>query len=49
MCLIGYYGYDCEYKCSVFCRGNILCNYIMGVCNEGCKEGWNGFLCGDGV
>lgn len=34
------------YKCNVYCKGNLLCNYIMGVCNEGCKGLWIGDLCG---
>lgn len=48
MCPPGSFGFDCLSKCNTYCTGNELCNYITGICDEGCKEGWDGPLCTTG-
>lgn len=42
VCLYGYFGIDCVYKCSIYCSGNGFCSCFIGVCDESCKEGWSG-------
>lgn len=45
-CPKGYFGLDCLQKCSTYCSGNESCNRFTGVCDEGCKDGWSGPICG---
>lgn len=46
VCPKGYFGPDCLHKCSTYCSGNESCNRFTGVCDEGCKDGWSGPICG---
>ena len=48
VCPPGSSGFDCLNKCNTYCTGNELCNYMTGICDEGCKEGWDGPLCTTG-
>ena len=48
MCPPGTFGFDCLNKCNTYCTGNELCNYMTGICDEGCKVGWDGPLCTTG-
>lgn len=48
VCLFRFFGFNCLFICSNYCEGNGICNYVIGICNEGCKEGLNGCLCGKG-
>lgn len=42
-CLFGLFGINCFGKCKGFCRD--LCNYISGICDNGCLDGWLGLYC----
>ena len=42
-------GMNCLQRCDTFCSGNASCNHITGICNKGCKQGWNGPLCDKGI
>lgn len=44
-CDVGYYGTQCQHKCSVFCKDSRKCNHVSGFCDEGCKAGWHGDYC----
>ena len=44
-CLYGFYGQRCEQQCNVTCTG---CNNTNGVCDNGCKPGWEGTFCEQG-
>lgn len=44
-CIFGYYGFKCEFKCVGYCKDNDLCNYINGLCDNGCYDGWIGENC----
>lgn len=35
-CLIGYFGMNCSENCSGYCVNNELCDYVIGVCFNGC-------------
>lgn len=45
-CPRGYFGDECSEKCSDNCYG---CNNINGVCDSGCKPGWRGGFCHEGL
>lgn len=45
-CPRGYFGEECASKCSDKCYG---CNNINGVCESGCKPGWRGEYCHEGL
>lgn len=34
-CIVGYYGEECGSICG-YCLDNIICDYVIGLCNEGC-------------
>lgn len=45
ICLMGWYGYNCDMKCKVGnCVDFRICNRIGG-CFGGCKFGWKNFIC----
>lgn len=48
MCPSGFFGLNCSFTSSNYCEGNGTCNHVTGICNDGCKEGLNGRLCGKG-
>lgn len=48
VCPSGFFGPNCSFTCSNYCEGNGTCNHVTGICNEGCKQGLNGRLCGKG-
>lgn len=48
VCPSGFFGPNCSFTCSNYCEGNGTCNHVTGICNEGCKLGLNGRLCGKG-
>lgn len=41
-CLFGYFGMGCREKCSSYCKNNIVCNYVSGICLNGCGNGYMG-------
>ena len=42
------FGMNCLQRCDTYCSGDASCNHITGICNKGCKQGWNGPLCDKG-
>lgn len=44
-CELGYYGKNCENRCSENCNVPRRCNRVTGQCNEGCKAGWYTITC----
>lgn len=44
-CLDGYYGKNCENRCSDNCYMFRLCYIGMGYCYRGCKLGWIIIMC----
>lgn len=46
VCLHGYFGQDCAYKCNDTCKG---CNNVNGLCDSGCNSGWKGDYCNQGT
>ena len=43
-CELGHYGQSCAEICGR-CYGDLPCNPLNGVCEKGCKAGWNGTTC----
>lgn len=35
-------------KCVGWCKDYDFCNYIIGLCDKGCVDGWIGGNCIDG-
>lgn len=48
-CPPGFFGLDCTNRCDTYCTGNESCDPVMGICTEGCKQGWSGLMCGLGI
>lgn len=46
VCEEGRFGQDCALKCNTTCQG---CNNVNGVCDTGCKTGWKGVYCHEGL
>ncbi|XP_062571491.1 uncharacterized protein LOC134233533 [Saccostrea cucullata] len=44
-CPIGHFGYNCEESCNINCRVRGRCNRVTGLCQGGCKDGWEGSRC----
>lgn len=44
-CISGNYGTACRERCSGYCKNNKTCDYINGVCPDGCEDGYTGELC----
>lgn len=44
-CLLGYFGVSCREECKGYCINNELCNYVIGMCLNGCKDGFIGIFC----
>lgn len=45
-CNDGYFGPNCIEPCNVTCRS---CNKTSGICDKGCKPGWRGLYCQEGM
>lgn len=39
-CPVGYYGENCNNKCSMYCSVPSQCDSFTGQCNGGCQPGW---------
>lgn len=39
-CPLGYYGENCDYKCSEYCFVPRRCDRVTGQCYGGCQPGW---------
>ena len=46
-CSLGKYGRNCWNTCSN-CKHK-MCNPVTGVCKEGCRPGWKGDKCNQGI
>lgn len=46
VCLHGFFGHDCSEQCHQACIG---CNHVNGSCVSGCKQGWKGDVCREGI
>lgn len=46
--VIGWYGENCNRRCTGHCKDGTTCNHVTGQCNEGCDAGWTGFMCDKG-
>lgn len=49
VCELGYYGLGCNQECSPFCLRSRDCHHVSGYCKEGCKNGWQGLQCLEGL
>lgn len=49
VCELGYYGLGCNQECSPFCLRSRDCHHVSGYCKEGCKNGWQGLHCLEGL
>lgn len=49
VCEFGYYGAGCSQECSTFCKRTRDCHHVSGYCKEGCKSGWKGIDCLEGL
>lgn len=43
-CNLNTYGDDCKLTCG-YCKDNVTCNSINGICSDGCADGWFGEKC----
>lgn len=44
-CLSGFFGNKCRERCSGYCKNNDPCDHVLGVCLNGCQDGFVGTLC----
>ena len=49
VCDSGYYGVECLQECSSFCKLSKNCHHVSGHCKDGCKKGWQGMDCFEGI
>ena len=49
VCDFGYYGLQCLQECSTFCNRSRNCHHVTGFCIDGCKSGWQGNECVEGM
>ena len=49
VCDFGYYGLKCLQECSTFCKRSRNCHHVTGFCNDGCRSGWQGNECFEGM
>lgn len=47
-CLVGYFGIMCKDRCSLNCCNFLICDYVIGWCEDGCVDGWIGDKCIEG-
>lgn len=47
-CPSGRFGIECLNRCDTYYSGNESCDPVIGVCIEGCKQGYSGLMCGLG-
>lgn len=47
-CEPGYYGKDCNHRCSVNCSVEYNCDKSTGQCIGGCRPGLTGTVCDNG-
>lgn len=45
-CKVGFYGLNCIVLCSEYCKNN-MCDWILGICLEGCMNGYIGDYCNE--
>lgn len=45
-CTDGFFGRNCQEKCNETC---LSCNMFNGVCDKGCRPGWEGNYCQSGM
>lgn len=45
-CVRGQFGKDCIHICGN-CLNETPCNFVNGVCAEGCAPGWKGDYCNE--
>lgn len=48
-CPSGFYGKNCNQQCSSNCFVTNNCNRFTGQCDKGCKLGWIGSTCDQGM
>ena len=48
-CDFGFYGIGCLQECGSFCKRSRDCHHITGFCTSGCKSGWQGSDCFEGM
>lgn len=48
-CDFGFYGIGCLQECGSFCKRSRDCHHITGFCTNGCKSGWQGSGCFEGI
>ena len=48
-CAFGFYGIGCLQECSSFCKISRNCHHVTGLCKDGCKNGWQGNNCFEGM
>ena len=48
-CDFGFYGIGCLQECGSFCKRSRDCHHITGFCTNGCKSGWQGSDCFEGI
>lgn len=44
-CTPGYFGRDCQERCSGHCKNNESCDHVIGVCPGGCQDGYMDEYC----
>lgn len=47
-CPSQYFGLHCRERCSGNCIGDEPCDHVIGVCSNGCKDGYVGARCANG-
>lgn len=47
-CDVGLYGYNCNETCG-HCMDKLQCSHVKGTCETGCKAGYSGQTCKEGI
>ena len=48
-CDAGHFGLMCKDECSPNCEDSLSCDHVTGSCDGGCKDGWTGLRCENGM